>query len=65
MDVGDGRRVGQSRLRNGTAVLEIVPDGFLSLCDAGSYICRASGGGGGRGHDGRDEKMFTLTIGSK
>lgn len=61
MGGGNGRRVSQSRLRNGTAVLEFVPDGFLTLCDAGTYSCRASGGGG----VGRDERMFSLTIGSK
>ena len=60
MGGGNGRRVSQSRLRNGTAVLEFVPDGFLTLCDAGTYSCRASGGGVGR-----DERMFSLTIGSK
>ncbi|KAL5494002.1 hypothetical protein EMCRGX_G015270 [Ephydatia muelleri] len=60
MGGGNGRRVSQSRLRNGTAVLEFVPDGFLTLCDAGTYSCRASGGGG----VGRDERMFSLTIGT-
>lgn len=58
--MGNGRGTGQSHFQNGTAVLEIAPNGFLSLCDAGRYICRAMGASGGR-----DEREFSLMIGSK